>query len=68
MAKSKAIPQEVHEKAGAVARALMGMPYKPIEESKKGGPTQPAQSSGSVDSVESDESDILLKEEKPPKE
>ena len=50
MAKSEEIPQEVHEKAGAVARALMGMPYKPIEESKKGGPTQPARSSGSVES------------------
>ena len=58
MAKREAIPQEVHEKAGAVARALIGMPHKPIEESKKGGPTQLA------DSVESDESDVLLKEEK----
>ena len=64
MAKSEAIPQEVHEKAGAVARALMEMPYKPIEESKKGGPTQPAQSTDSVDTVESDEQDVLLKEEK----
>ena len=64
MAKNEAIPQEVHEKAGAVARVLMQMPYKPIEESKKGGPTQPAQPAQSADFSESDE---LLKEEKPPK-
>lgn len=71
MTKSEAIPQEVHEKAGAVARALMGMPYKPIEESKKSGPVLPTQSADSVESVESDESVNsveLLNEEKLPKE
>ena len=50
MAKREAIPQEVHERAEAVARTLMEMPYKPIKESKKNLPTQPA------DSSESDES------------
>ena len=68
MAKQDGISQEVHEEAAAVARTLMRMSYKPLEQSKKGGPTQPAESDESSESEESSKSVELLKEEKPPKE
>ena len=45
--------------------AEVRMSYKPLEQSKKGGPAHSAQP---AESVEPDESDELLKEEKSPKE
>ncbi len=65
MADQEAISPEDHERASAVARTLMRLPYKPLEQNKKGGPMQQVQS---ADPVESDESDVLLKEKSPPKE
>ena len=58
MAKHEAIPQEVHERerAGAVARTLMRMSYKPLKTVRQGDPADPL------------EPDKLLKEEKPSKE
>lgn len=66
-----AISPEEHKVAAATARSLMRMGYKPIKQSKKGGPTQTVQlpeSGDPVESVELDESVELLKEEKPPEE
>ena len=62
MANQEAITPEDHKRAAAVARTLMRMSYKPLDQSKKGWPAQPAQS------ADLSESDELLKKEKPPKE